>query len=141
ATQYDELSRFISRHSSPSIPMLILGDLNTPGGRSEISDPHSSYHHMLDAIGRARPCAPVVDAWTCLWGDRLGGGTSNPVAADGGNRIDYIFFSNSAGNTDLHPVTVEVNTLTDPNVGTLSDHAAVEAIMRLRSSDRTGLGP
>jgi endonuclease/exonuclease/phosphatase family metal-dependent hydrolase len=141
ATQYDELSQFISRHSSPSIPLLILGDLNTPGGPVEIRNPRSSYHCMLDALGRSRPWAPVVDAWTCLRGGRLGGGTNNPLAADGGKRIDYILFSNSAGNADLHLVTVEVNTLADPNVGTLSDHAAVEATMRVRPGDRTRVDP
>jgi hypothetical protein len=56
-------------------------------------------------------------------------------------RSHYIFFSNPAGNTDLHPVTVEVNPFTDQKVRTLSDHAAVEATIRVRPGDGAGVAP
>jgi endonuclease/exonuclease/phosphatase family metal-dependent hydrolase len=120
------LAQFIAAHADPHLPALLLGDFNTSGDPAEIDNPASPYQRMLTALQRSRPSSPWVDLWP-RFGRGLGG-TSDPEAPAGGNRIDYIFVSNPKDcPPPLRPVAVHVNPMPDRRVRTLSDHAAVEA--------------
>jgi endonuclease/exonuclease/phosphatase family metal-dependent hydrolase len=126
AAQFLKLAGFIRAHADPRRPALILGDFNTTGDPADLRDPASPYHRLCTALEGGRPGAAVVDLWPRLAGGQ--GGTDNPDAPDGGQRIDYVFLSNPAGRAPvLHPLSVRVNRFADPRVTSLSDHCAVEA--------------
>ncbi|MBN1347133.1 MAG: sphingomyelin phosphodiesterase [Phycisphaerae bacterium] len=129
--QYKELADFIKAHGDPDRPVLILGDLNTHGAPSDISNPDSLYSFMMSVFRKARPDAELIDLWPHL--KKGVGGTSRqlPKYKDGGSRIDYIILSNPKPRKNrLVPVDVRVNRHLDPKVEALSDHSAVEAEFR-----------
>jgi endonuclease/exonuclease/phosphatase family metal-dependent hydrolase len=123
AAQYAKLAEFIREHSVPSNPIILMGDLNTVGDRTEMDDPQSQYHGMLNSLIAARPgwqdLGLIMDAGQ--WG------TSDPEAPGGGQRIDYIFFSSGGDAAQLRPLRANTLPLRDPRVKFLSDHCAVEA--------------
>jgi len=124
--QYGKFAEFIRTHGDPGRPALIMGDFNTVGNRGARRTPTSQYQRMLTTLRRGRPGLPWIDLGPEL--TRENSGTSDPEAADGGERIDYIFLSSPADATrGLQPLSIRVNRLPDPKVTTLSDHAAVEA--------------
>lgn len=127
--QYKELAEFVRKHSDPSHPVLILGDLNTRGNPEYMQRPKSQYNVMMRIFRQARPGAKLTDVWPHL--KSTNGGTSRQTAPDGGRRIDYVLLSNPAGDSHrLRPVGVRVNHFLDPRVVALSDHSAVEAEFR-----------
>jgi endonuclease/exonuclease/phosphatase family metal-dependent hydrolase len=125
--QYAELAAFIKKTSSPNRPMVLVGDMNTRGMIEYRNDPESQYSQLIKELNRARPNGGVVDVWTELRGDELGG-TSEQESSEIGKRIDYIFVGNpdSAG-PKLVPKSIEVKTYQDEKVTALSDHNAVVA--------------
>jgi endonuclease/exonuclease/phosphatase family metal-dependent hydrolase len=126
--QYQLLGEVIRRYAAPAFPVLVMGDLNTSGENKDRMDPTSSYSKLLASLNRARPKAMFVDVWPQLRIDR--GGTNAPEMADGGTRIDYILTSASRGVTaPLTPIRVEIEQFADPRTKTLSDHAAVKAVL------------
>lgn len=125
--QYDLLSEAIRRYGDDRQPLLLLGDLNTSGGKAQRDSPTSPYSRLLKALNQARPHAPFVDLWPHLHAES--GGTSNPGSADGGTRIDYIFLSQDPVKPVLAAVSVEVESFPDKRTTTLSDHAAVKAVL------------
>ncbi len=124
-TQYRELAEFVRQHTSADHPVLITGDMNTHGNTEDLADPQSAYHDMFEVYQAARPGVPLVDLWTAA--GQGPAGTNDQEAADGGDRIDYIFLSNPAGPPRLEPQCAKVNRFLDDQVGALSDHSAVEA--------------
>ena len=95
--QYAQLADFIREHGSAARPVLLLGDLNTVGSAATVADAHSEYGQLLDRLRAVRPnwldtgCSP----------NREPQGTSDPSAAPGGQRIDYILLSNGASGPRL----------------------------------------
>lgn len=129
-TQYEELSQFIARHSSPERPTLLLGDMNTKGQPDQQADPDSPYHVMLAAYGKCRPESKLIDVWPTLRGDEHGG-TTEQESSEIGKRIDYIFtYQPPPGYPRLVPVDIRVNGFLDPQTVALSDHSAVEGDFR-----------
>src|SRR5262249_12850629 len=105
---------------------LILGDFNTAGNPGELQNPGSQYRRMVSMLERGRPDVPLIDLWPHL--SRGEGGTSDPETPHGGERIDFIFLSNSPSmRLGLRSLGVRVNRFLDSKVTALSDHAAVEA--------------
>lgn len=127
--EYPELAAFIRRHSDPSRPTLILGDMNTRGGSAYRSDPKSQYTMLMKALNSSRSNSKVTDVWPLLEGDALGG-TSEQDSTERGHRIDYIFVSDPRSSTELTPLSIRVNMYQDSEVIALSDHSAVEAVFR-----------
>lgn len=125
--QYEELAAFIKRTSDPKQPMILIGDMNTKGMAEFRNDPESQYVLLMRALNGARPNGGVIDVWTHLKGDELGG-TSEQESSEIGKRIDYIFVGNPASPApNLVPQSIEVKTYQDEQVTALSDHNAVVA--------------
>lgn len=130
AIQYKELAAFVAEHGDLHHPALIVGDMNTRGDPEYQADNSSAYNTMLDLYRAARPGSALMDVWPVLHHDRLGG-TNEQESSDIGHRIDYILLANPAiGRGLLRPIAVQVNGYLDPRVGALSDHSAVEAVLR-----------
>jgi endonuclease/exonuclease/phosphatase family metal-dependent hydrolase len=114
-TQIDELADFLRQHAHGN-PTILMGDFNIPAEDDE------NYVRLRNALhvdsDRLR------DAWAEL-GD-ASGGTSDPLADDGGDRIDYIMYAPGTGKRRIRLTDVSVRPLRDKQVGSLSDHAAVE---------------
>ncbi len=127
AVQYRELADFVRQHSSPKNPLLIVGDMNTRGNEDDLANPQSAYHRMLSIYQAGRGEAPLRDAWVVA-GEGPGGTGDQEDSEDGGNRIDYQFYSAPLGAEDrFRPQRVIVNRFLDPRTVALSDHNAVEA--------------
>ncbi len=132
--QIDELAAFIAEHSSPDVPMVVLGDFNVAAdsvirgnGAARVAHLHgnSPYRQLRSKLthnGRQ-----LVDVWADI--EETHGGTSNALAPDGGRRLDYIFVSDSRAGAPgrLLPQDVMALPFADKNVpeGSLSDHLAV----------------
>src|SRR5262249_17193487 len=124
--QYAKLAEFIRTHSDPKRPALILGGFNTAGTPGDLQNAVSQSRRTVSMRERGRPDVPLIDLRPHL--SREEGGTSDPETPDGGERIDYIFLSNSPSmRLGLRPLGVRVNRFLDSKVTALSDHAAVEA--------------
>ncbi len=129
--QYAEMAAFIKLVGSPSIPMLLLGDLNTNGNPPKWTDPNSQYTKLLGQLNAARS-VPVIDVWRELKGEAPGG-TTEQDPADQGNRIDYIFYGpGDSGTVRLKPKDIRVETFQDDQIVALSDHNAVTADFEIR---------
>lgn len=125
-SQYEELARFVSEHTSPIRPAIMMGDFNTHGDREDMDDPSSPYNLMVGKFAAARPESRLIDLWPTLHDGP--GGTSRQEGDSGGSRIDYIFVLNPKQPAPmLQPKSVQVNRYLDPKVVALSDHSAVEA--------------
>lgn len=127
-TQYRELGEFIRQHTAPERPLLVLGDMNTRGNEADVARADSAYHQMLASYQAGRGDAPLRDAWLVAGQGPPGTGDQED-SPDGGNRIDYIFYSAPVGNeAAFRPRVVTVNRYLDPRTGALSDHNAVEGV-------------
>lgn len=128
-SQYVEFADFVRQHSSPSRPVIMMGDFNTRGGEQEMRDESSAYHQMTGKYSAARPESEFIDLWTAV--GKGPGGTSDQLKEDGGRRIDYIFVLNPKTPAPaLRPIVAEVNRFLDPEVEALSDHNAVQAVLQ-----------
>lgn len=125
--QYLEMAAFIKKHSAPSRPALIMGDMNTRGGESERNDKNSQYHKLLSAFRAARPNEELIDVFLAV--GQGPAGTSDQDRPDGGRRIDYILISNPAAGSRLVPRAARVERFLDKRFGALSDHNGVEAVL------------
>ncbi|MFO0940691.1 MAG: endonuclease/exonuclease/phosphatase family protein [Pirellulales bacterium] len=131
-SQYSECAEFIREHSSANRPAILMGDFNTRGNQAEMQNPDSPYHQMIGKFKAARAECRFVDVWTAL--GQGPGGTSDQLAENGGNRIDYIFAYCPTDPATLEPTTVKVHRFLDDKVVALSDHSAVEATLALRQT-------
>jgi len=119
-SQLIEMAEFIHAISPPSIPILILGDLNIDG----LQDPQNGYSAAyLDLVDILSTHHAVEDV-----GQELGVGTNQT----GTRRIDYILLSSNI--LEVQDVEVERFACEGLNLSfcgeahpTLSDHAAVAA--------------
>jgi endonuclease/exonuclease/phosphatase family metal-dependent hydrolase len=128
-SQYAEFAEFVGRHASPERPALMLGDFNTRGDAAEMQNADSPYNLMLSKYRAAQPEMKLVDLWAAIGQGK--GGTSDQERDDGGRRIDYIFVLNPLRSAAvLEPKLVEVNRFLDPQVTALSDHSAVQAVLK-----------
>ncbi|HEV3025290.1 MAG TPA: endonuclease/exonuclease/phosphatase family protein, partial [Pirellulales bacterium] len=127
ARQLADLAKFIAEHGSPQRPAILFGDLNVPADPAVgVPRPGLPYGGLLAALGVSR--LPWGDVWPAAG---IGtAGTSDPLADDGGRRIDYVFLSPfpPAGPSPWRPIAARTLRLLDDEVaeGSLSDHAAVE---------------
>lgn len=93
-SQIKELAGFIARHAREEYPVIVLGDFNVAAdvpGENEKLDHKTPYQRLRAALthnGRQ-----LVDVGGTL--QPASGGTSDPLAEDGGDRIDYIFVSDA----------------------------------------------
>jgi endonuclease/exonuclease/phosphatase family metal-dependent hydrolase len=121
--QLRQLAAFLRAHAGGGRAALLMGDFNVPDD-SVSSATDSPYDRLVAEL--AATGLDWVDVWlTC--GSRPGG-TSDPLADEGGSRIDYIWLSPSpAGDSSPAPRKVEVLRYLDRQVpeGSLSDHAGV----------------
>lgn len=130
--QIVELSKFIEQHCSPSIPVMLMGDLNVvgtmlgvePQADSEYTFLTKSLHHNGKPLTDVALAAALLDL-----------GTSDVLDPVGGNRIDYVFVSSSAPQlaSSLIPRTLKTLPFLDTRVpkGSLSDHKAVISLIDL----------
>jgi len=125
--QYKEMAAFIRKHSDPTRPMLLLGDLNTRGNPEYREQSDSQYNTLIATLRDARPDGGITDVWPALHGDAVGG-TNEQESADIGRRIDYIIVGNpESSGRQLKPERMEVLLFQDDKVVALSDHNAVAA--------------
>jgi endonuclease/exonuclease/phosphatase family metal-dependent hydrolase len=113
--QIAELADFLRRHADGH-PTILMGDFNI---RAQDVEDYTILRDSLTIDG-----ARLNDAWKEL--KLAGGGTSDPLATDGGDRIDYFFYAPGSGECRIRLSDVNVRQLRDHRVGSLSDHAAVE---------------
>jgi endonuclease/exonuclease/phosphatase family metal-dependent hydrolase len=123
--QFELLRNFIDKHSYPSHPILVLGDLNTDGRPMFQQDVNSQYQRMMSTFRRIRP--DVIDVWPHL--HTSPGGTNRPTE-EGGERLDYVIVLNPRVGGFFEATNITVNELADPKVRSLSDHAAIETELR-----------
>jgi endonuclease/exonuclease/phosphatase family metal-dependent hydrolase len=125
-TQYTLFAQFVRTHSEAGRPALLLGDFNTDGRSAFRKDSASAYNRMIAALTLGRPNATLMDVWPHLSDEP--GGTNEQETAEGGERIDYIFLSQSADARPLlHPTAIRVRRFADAKVGFLSDHSGIDA--------------
>jgi endonuclease/exonuclease/phosphatase family metal-dependent hydrolase len=107
--QLTELAAFIERRSDPTLPAMLLGDLNIDGSIEARRDPNAEYHAMmrqLAALGFRDPGLAL-------------GGTDSWLR----RRIDYILIRSGR----LQVVEMRTEQFNDLTVRALSDHAALTA--------------
>lgn len=127
--QIQELTNFIRAHSSPGIPILVMGDFNITGSPDD-----ANYNFMMSKLGGE---LGLIDI-----GEGLGGTNEG-----GGRRIDFILISQNGLSREGGFATPPLNTDGCTNVDadrnprvnwycsdnwprdTMSDHAAVEAML------------
>lgn len=133
AKQIETLGNFMAQHSSPRRPAILMGDLNVKADfplREKDAANASEYQQLLAVFAQKR--LSLLDVWPLLQSSR--GGTSDALAQNGGDRIDYLFVSKPADRTSarIHPKRVRTLRFLDDKVpeGSLSDHAAVECTLR-----------
>lgn len=126
--QYLLLAEFIKQHAGSQNPVLLLGDFNTSGVIAEIENRDSAYWRLRGSL------ISIRSDWSDLGEISAPSrrGTANSDLPSGGDRIDYIFLSNSSRGTSLSPKHVAVQRFPDSLVGFLSDHCAVEAELELK---------
>ncbi len=128
--QIDQLAAFMRAHSSPGIPIMLMGDFNIKG---ETSD--EMYNYLINSLADL----DLIDIGMGL------GGTNE----DNTRRIDYIFTSQDGltvqGTFNDKPVETDLCKYEDTDINrnprvnkfcsdnwpkdTMSDHSAVEALM------------
>ena len=130
--QFNELGRFLGKHTSEETGFILLGDLNTRGNAPNRTTPTSMYNQLFDVLKRAVPKHRVIDTWLAL-NPEQDGGTKRQTGPTGGPRIDYIIIGQpKQGVAVLEAVQIAVNPCRDDRVVALSDHSAVEATLRWR---------
>ena len=118
---------FVRRHSSPRRPAMVMGDFNVAGPYGKDANPGPEYGQLMSVLARPRREGPLIDVAAEL-NQHQASTLLAPWDADGGRRIDYIFaVSPEDAMSRLQPIATAVNPHRDRRVGTLSDHAAVEA--------------
>lgn len=123
--QYAMLGEFIGRHAAPDRPIMLLGDLNTDGGRKSMDNPSSQYHRLMGKLKAVRP--QWIDVGATIDPDAWG--TMPADETDRAHRIDYIFVANPDSGSGLKVREARVERFADSRVKFLSDHAAVAATL------------
>lgn len=128
--QIQELAGFIATHSSPQRPLVVLGDLNVTADHPISSNAtDSEYGRMIYTLRQGN--RPLIDVWPTLSAGR--GGTSDALAGESSERIDYVLMSSPS---ILTPTIIKIIPFLDKQVdqGSLSDHAGVacSATLNLR---------
>jgi endonuclease/exonuclease/phosphatase family metal-dependent hydrolase len=131
-SQIRELAGFIAQHSSLERPLILFGDLNVTADHPvDQGGADSEYRLMMESFRYGKQ--PLVDVWPALEEGR--GGTSDAIAGETSDRIDYILMSPAllSAKASIEPATVKVVPFLDKEVkeGSLSDHAGVECEARL----------
>ncbi|HVX15753.1 MAG TPA: endonuclease/exonuclease/phosphatase family protein [Pirellulales bacterium] len=131
AAQLWQLAEFMRMHVSARRPALLMGDLNVRADSASSGDQRSPYLQLVAAL------AGAGIEWIDVWSDagRGADGTSDPLAEDGGHRIDYIWLSPPpTGRSSPLVRDIEVLRFLDTTVpgGSLSDHSGVACIMELQ---------
>lgn len=121
--QVSMLAQFMKQHSLAENPILLLGDLNIAGGPQESANQDSPYWRLRRELQRVR--VSWIDIGNEIGADNRS--TFNANSATGGQRLDYIFFSDSICDTTLTVLSSSVQKFADPHVEFLSDHSALEA--------------
>ncbi|MFN3192211.1 MAG: endonuclease/exonuclease/phosphatase family protein [Aureliella sp.] len=136
AGQVAEFCEFVEAHQDPNVPVLLMGDFNIAYRPSHVSDPSDAYCDLHSRLAALRP-RPVIDAGLEIKEGPKG--TSDAMLEDGGDRIDFVFFSNG---TDPESVRLRLHRyehipFQDNNVpeGSLSDHLAVACEFAIVSDD------
>ncbi|HWB09577.1 MAG TPA: endonuclease/exonuclease/phosphatase family protein [Pirellulales bacterium] len=123
AGQLRQLSGFIRTHAGGDRMVLLMGDLNVPADSSPFAT-DSSYTQLVASL--AASGLDWVDAWATA--GTGAGGTSDPLADDGGQRIDYIWLA-CGPSLDPNRVLQHIQVLRylDGGVpeGSLSDHSGL----------------
>jgi endonuclease/exonuclease/phosphatase family metal-dependent hydrolase len=109
ALQLRELAAFVQERSDPSLPAIILGDLNIDGSVDARSDPGAEYHGMM----RQLAALGFYDPGLAL------GGTDSWLR----RRIDYLLVRSG----QLQVAKMRTQQFNDLTVRALSDHAALTA--------------
>lgn len=132
ACQILELADFIYEHTTPGMPLLLLGDFNVDGAPEKQQDEDSEYHYLLNILSSLGTGHVLQDI-----GHHLTTGTnhSNDPDKHRVERIDYIFMSRIG--LDVDPNQVRIIDFADPSgeKPTLSDHAAVVAAVQLEHDE------
>lgn len=123
--QYAMLAKFMGQHVSDERPIVLLGDLNTNGGRKAMDDPNSQYRRLRQRLETVR--ATWLDVGATI--DESRWGTMPADEVERANRIDYLFVANPPDDDGLRLRAAHVERFADPRVKFLSDHAAVEATL------------
>ncbi len=128
--QFDELAEFLDKQTSADTDFILLGDLNTRGNAKHRVTPNSTYNQLFGVLTRATPHHQLVDTWPTLH-PRKDGGTKYQTKPTGGPRIDYIIIGQAKqAGSRLQVEEVQVNRYLDDKVEALSDHSAVEAMLK-----------
>ena len=124
-----ELADFIYEHADVGNSVLLLGDFNIDGAPSQQEDEKSEYRFLADVLTSLRSGHVLRDV-----GQHLTAGTNHDNDPDKhrARRIDYLFMSGL--NLRYDPADVRIIDFADLSgvMPTLSDHAAVAALLQLR---------
>jgi endonuclease/exonuclease/phosphatase family metal-dependent hydrolase len=121
-----ELADFIYEHAEPDIPILLMGDFNIDGAAAKQADKRSDYNYLMNILEHLGTGHSLVDV-----GSHLSGGTNYSDTPDAyrTQRIDHIFLSNPAWLASREKVRILDFSGVSGKEGTLSDHAAVRALL------------
>lgn len=123
-----ELADFIYEHADADNSMLLLGDFNIDGAPAHQQDKISEYRFLVNVLTSLRSGHNLRDV-----GQHLTGGTNydNDPDKHRARRIDYLFMSGA--NLRYDPADVRIIDFADLSgvMPTLSDHAAVAALLQL----------
>ena len=130
--QVREMAAFMTEHSTPERPMILLGDLNItadpPGTTYEsLAEGESPTSYLWLMEGLKPQGEPLIDVWAEV--GEGPGHTLHDLPENGGRRVDYILLGTSQGAlpAGLRLHDAYVLPLEDEQVpeGSLSDHAGV----------------
>jgi endonuclease/exonuclease/phosphatase family metal-dependent hydrolase len=128
ARQIKQLAEFITSHSTPHHPIVVMGDFNVVADAPDAVEQNKSktpYQRLRSAL--AHNDRQLIDVGSLFPQSR--GGTSDALAENGGERIDYVFVSDpqATDTSRLEPKEAQTLSLLDEKVpeGSLSDHLGV----------------
>jgi ELWxxDGT repeat protein len=139
--QIKELADFINQQADPANPVLLLGDFNVDGALSQQEDKNSEYRYLMDSLNSLASGHRIRDIGTHLTG---GTNYSSDPSKHRKRRIDYIFLSQSGLTVSDEDVQILDFPSPSGDKPTLSDHAAVAAILKWNqggSSNDSGGAP
>lgn len=123
-----ELADFIYEHADVGNSVLLLGDFNIDGAPSQQQAEKSEYRFLMDVLTSLRSGHILRDV-----GQHLTGGTNHDDDPDKhrARRIDFLFMHGP--NLSYDPADVRIIDFADLSgvMPTLSDHAAVAALLQL----------
>jgi len=128
--QVEELAAFVKTHCRAGVPYLLMGDFNITGPSSD-SPENSEYRELVSRLTMSD--FKMVDTAIDRSSKTPVNGTSDVLANDGGDRIDYLLLGIPNSNSTSWSATSKTLQFLDNSVkeGSLSDHAAVWARIEL----------